>query len=63
MVELNRFEKARLMGARALQLSMGAPPLVSVKAGEINPVRIAQMEFDKGVIPLVVIRKASGLGS
>jgi len=53
--ELNRFEKARLIGARALQLAMGAPPLIEVK-DLTNPVRIAFSEFEKGVIPLVVIR-------
>ncbi|VVC03325.1 DNA-directed RNA polymerase subunit K [Candidatus Burarchaeum australiense] len=58
MVEdLNRFEKARLIGARALQLAMGAPPLIEVK-DLTNPVNIAFEEFDKGVIPLVVLRDA-----
>ncbi len=38
MEEYNKFEKARLVGARALQLSMGAPPLVKVnkKRGYIH---------------------------
>ncbi|MDO8340124.1 MAG: DNA-directed RNA polymerase subunit K [Candidatus Burarchaeum sp.] len=53
--ELNRFEKARIIGARALQLAMGAPPLIEVK-DLTNPVNIAFGEFEKGVIPLVVIR-------
>jgi len=57
ILELNRFEKARVIGARALQLAMGAPPLITVKEGTTNPVRIAFTEFDKGVIPIVVIRK------
>lgn len=56
MVEdLNRFEKARIIGARALQLSMGAPPLVEVQ-DKTDPVRIAFSEFDAGVIPIVVLR-------
>jgi DNA-directed RNA polymerase subunit K len=56
MVEdLNRFEKARIIGARALQLSMGAPPLVEVK-DKTDPVKIAFSEFDAGVIPIVVLR-------
>ena len=54
--ELNRFEKARIIGARALQLAMGAPPLIEVK-DLTNPVKISFEEFEKGVIPLVVIRE------
>ncbi len=53
--ELNRFEKARLIGARALQLAMGAPPLIEVQ-DLTNTVGIAFEEFEKGAIPLVVIR-------
>ena len=53
--ELNRFEKARLIGARALQLAMGAPPLIEVR-DLTNAVGISFDEFEKGVIPLVVIR-------
>jgi DNA-directed RNA polymerase subunit K len=56
-MELTRFEKARVIGARALQLALGAPPIVELPEKLINPVKIAYMEFDKGVIPLVVIRE------
>ncbi|RLG19984.1 DNA-directed RNA polymerase subunit K [Candidatus Micrarchaeota archaeon] len=52
---MNRFEKARLIGARALQLAMGAPPLIEVQ-DLTNTVGIAFEEFEKGAIPLVVIR-------
>ena len=54
--ELNRFEKARLLGARALQLACGAPPLVKVPKGTISSVDVAFLEFEKGAIPLTVIR-------
>jgi DNA-directed RNA polymerase subunit K len=54
-MELTRFEKARLIGARALQLASGAPPLIEPPE-KLNAVKIAYMEFDKGVIPLVVVR-------
>jgi DNA-directed RNA polymerase subunit K len=53
-MQLNRFEKARIIGARALQLSLGAPPFVEIVQGMINPVEIAFMEFDKGIIPLAI---------
>ena len=53
-MQLNRFEKARIIGARALQLSLGAPPFVEIAGGMINAVDIAFLEFEKGVIPLAV---------
>lgn len=57
MTELNRFEKARLIGARALQLASGAPPLISIPEGTTSAVKVAFMEFEKGAIPLAVIRE------
>ena len=53
---LTRFEKARLLGARALQLSMGAKPLVKV-SGSIDPIDIATLELEKKVLPLDVRKK------
>jgi len=55
MHNLNKFELARVIGARALQLSYGAPPLVEVKPGE-SAIDVAKKEFEAGVIPFVVIR-------
>ncbi|MFH1471226.1 MAG: DNA-directed RNA polymerase subunit K [Candidatus Micrarchaeota archaeon] len=55
-MQLNRFEKARIIGARALQLSLGAPPFIEIVNSMINPVDIAFAEFNKGVIPLAVKR-------
>ncbi len=54
-----RFEIARIIGARALQLSVGAPPLLRLSKEELKkpPIEIAKMEFEKGVIPLTVKRK------
>ena len=52
---LNKFELARILGARSLQLSYGAPPLMEVKAGE-SSVDVARHELDAGIIPLVVLR-------
>ncbi len=51
--KLTRFEKARILGARALQLSMGAKPLVKV-SDSIDPIDIALLELEKKVIPLDV---------
>ena len=53
--KLTRFERARLLGARAIQISMGAKPLVEIK-DSIDPIDIAYEEFKVGVLPLDVIR-------
>ena len=52
---LNKYELARIIGARALQLSYGAPPLLEVVSGE-SSVDVAKHELETGVIPLVVMR-------
>lgn len=49
--KLTRFEKARLIGARALQISMGAKPLVEVP-DSLDPIDIANLELEKKLIPL-----------
>ncbi len=51
-----RFEKARIIGARALQITMGAPPLIKNRKNLTNVVDIAVMEYDKGVIPINALR-------
>ena len=51
-----RFERARIIGARALQISMGAPVLMDIPAGVIDPIEIATHEFNTGAIPLTVTR-------
>ncbi len=57
-MDYTRFEKARVVGARALQLAMGAPPLVDTK-GITQCFELAIKEFDDGVIPITVIREAN----
>ena len=52
---MTKFERARVLGARALQLSMNAPPTVDIQ-GEIDPLKIAEMELREGKIPMVVRR-------
>lgn len=58
---ITKYEKARLIGARALQLAMGAPLILNLKEEELekinfNPIDIARMEFDKGVLPITIKR-------
>lgn len=55
-MKYTRFEKARIIGARALQISLGAPVLLEIPEGTIDPIQIAMTEFDKGVIPITVKR-------
>jgi DNA-directed RNA polymerase subunit K len=50
----NRYEKARILGARALQVSYGAPVLVDTEQSE--PILIAAEEYDAGVLPFTVRR-------
>jgi DNA-directed RNA polymerase subunit K len=50
MKEYTRFEKARMIGARALQIARGAPPVI--KTDIKDPIKIAELEFDERVIPL-----------
>jgi DNA-directed RNA polymerase subunit K len=57
-VTYTRFEKARIIGARALQLSMGAPSILAeIPKDMIDPVEIAMLEYDEGAIPITVKRK------
>lgn len=55
MMELTKYEIARLIGARALQLSMGAPPLVKVGGAKMSFIQIAESELEKGIMPLSVV--------
>ncbi len=53
---LTRFEKARIMGARALQLSQGAPPFIEIPATARTSLDIAMEELDQRIIPIVIKR-------
>jgi DNA-directed RNA polymerase subunit K len=56
-LKYTRFERARIIGARALQISLGAPVLVDVSEATIDPIEIAIMEYDKRVVPMTVKRE------
>ena len=58
-MKYTRFEKARIIGARGLQISMGAPVLIKVPEELIDPIDIAMMEFKEGALPITVKRSAS----
>lgn len=56
--KLTRYEYARAVAARALQLSLGAPPLIDVEElGIRDPIEIAREEIKRGVIPIVIRRR------
>ena len=54
--EFTKFEKAAIIGARALQLAYGAPPLVKVEKGIVNPLDLAEKEFENNAIPITILR-------
>lgn len=59
--EHTKYEKTRIIGSRALQISMGAPILVKLNDKDLaeinyNPIEIAKKEYAAGVIPLRVKR-------
>ncbi len=56
-----KYEKARIIGARALQISNNAPLLINLSKEELkklnyDPLRIAEREFEEGVLPISVER-------
>ena len=61
-----KYEHARIVGARALQISMGAPFMIKLTDEELsklsyNPVEIAKIEFRLGLIPISVKRPMPGI--
>jgi len=59
--KFTKYEKARVIGARALQLSMNAPLLIKLEKSEFekikySPIEVAKLEFEKEVLPITVKR-------
>ena len=52
---MTKYERARVLGTRALQISMNAPVLVDV-AGETDALRIAVKELTERKIPMIIRR-------
>ena len=58
-MKLNQYEKARIIGARSLQLALGAPILIKMNKSDYeklnyNPIEIAKKELEKGVLPISI---------
>ena len=65
MEEYTKYEHARIIGARALQISMGAPFMVKLTDEDLkkigyNTIEIAKLEFSQGLIPITVKRPMPG---
>jgi DNA-directed RNA polymerase subunit K/omega len=61
MEKHTKYEIARMIGSRALQISMGAPFLVKLSEKDLeaigfNPIEIAKKEYEQGVLPIAVRR-------
>lgn len=60
-MKCTKYEKARIIGSRALQVSMGAPFMLKLTDEDLkklgySTIEIAKLEFEKGVIPITVKR-------
>ncbi|MFC1730909.1 DNA-directed RNA polymerase subunit K [candidate division KSB1 bacterium] len=60
-IKYTKYEIARMLGSRALQISMGAPFLVKLDEKDLvklkyDPLEIAKLEFSKNVLPITVRR-------
>jgi DNA-directed RNA polymerase I, II, and III subunit RPABC2 len=53
---LTKYEKARIIGARALQISKNAPIMVDLEQGEWDPLKIAEKELVERKIPFIIRR-------
>ncbi len=61
MIKYTKYEVARIIGARALQLAMGAPLLIKLTQQDFermnySTTEIAKMEFESGILPISIKR-------
>jgi len=57
--EFTKYERARILGARALQIAMNAPLLIKIKIEDLekikyNSLKIAEIELDSGILPISI---------
>ena len=60
-MQYTKYETARIIGARSLQISMGAPFMLRLTHKDLerlrySPLEIAKLEFEKEAIPITVRR-------
>ncbi len=61
VMKYTKYEEARIIGARALQISMGAPILIKLKEEDFkkikyDPIQIGRLEFANGILPITIKR-------
>jgi len=56
VVRFTRFEITRVLSARSLQLSLGAPPLVK-RTADLSMLEVAEKEMKEKTLPLSILRK------
>ncbi len=66
MEEYTKYEQARIIGTRALQISMGAPFMIKLSDEDLkkigyNTIEIAKLEFNQGLIPISVKKPLPGI--
>lgn len=59
MIKFTKYEEARILGARALQLAMNAPLLVKISEEDLEKInydalKIAEIELRTGVLPISI---------
>jgi len=60
-MKYTKFEEARIIGARALQIAMGAPMLLNLSKKDLeqirySPIEIAKKEFNSNILPITIKR-------
>ncbi len=60
-MKYTKYETARIIGARALQITMGSPLLIKVDEEKLqkinyNAIELAKEEFKKGILPITIKR-------
>mmetsp|Transcript_26305 Transcript_26305/g.30477 ORF Transcript_26305/g.30477 Transcript_26305/m.30477 type:complete len:145 (+) Transcript_26305:28-462(+) len=53
---LTKYERARIIGTRALQISKNAPIMVEIDQNETDPISIAEKELREKVLPFIIRR-------
>lgn len=54
--KLTRFERARIIGARSLQIAMGAPPFIPLEKKYRDAIEIATAELEEEALPISIRR-------
>ena len=57
--DFTKYERARILGARGLQIAMNAPLLIKINKEDLekinyNALKIAEIELDSGVLPISI---------